>query len=116
MEEMHQHKVAQMIWSAEGSAGLLHKTTKPAAWRGETQILKQEEEDARLLDRCAAKREDWAKHWQCDESVEKVEDKPWKSEELKRLDKSATWSKCRGCTRQRQEWYATDSTRKLLWT
>ena len=29
MEEMHQHKGAQMIESAEGSAGLLHKITKP---------------------------------------------------------------------------------------
>ena len=38
-EDMHQHKVAQMIKSAEGSAGLLHKLTKPAAWRGGTQIL-----------------------------------------------------------------------------
>ena len=45
--------------------------------RGGTQIL-EEEEDARLLDRCEAKREEWAKHWQCDESVQKVEDRPWK--------------------------------------
>ena len=33
MEEMHQHKVAQMIKSAEGSAGLLHKISEPTAWR-----------------------------------------------------------------------------------
>ena len=33
MEEMHQHKVAQMIKSAEGSAGLWHKISKPTAWR-----------------------------------------------------------------------------------
>ena len=63
--------------SAEGSAGLLHKITKPTAWRGGTQILKKEKEDARLLDRSEAKREEWAKHWQCDESVQKVEGKPW---------------------------------------
>ena len=44
----------------------------------------QEEEDARLLDRCEAKRKEWAKHWQCDESVQNVEDKPWKNEELKK--------------------------------
>ena len=31
MEEMHQHKVAQMSKSAEGSAGLLHKISKPRA-------------------------------------------------------------------------------------
>ena len=41
MEEMHQHKVAQMIKSAEGSAGLLYKITKPTAWRGGAQILKK---------------------------------------------------------------------------
>ena len=33
MGELHQHKVAQMIDSAEGSAGLLHKITKPTARR-----------------------------------------------------------------------------------
>ena len=69
MEEMHQQKVAQMIKSAEGSAGVLDKITKPTAWRGVTQILKKEEEDARLLDGCEAKRKDGAKHWQCDEDV-----------------------------------------------
>ena len=35
MEEMHQHKVAQMIKSAEGSAGLLHNISEPTAWRRE---------------------------------------------------------------------------------
>ena len=44
-----QQKVRQMIKSAEGSARLLHKITKPTAWRGGAQILKKEEEDARLL-------------------------------------------------------------------
>ena len=34
MEEMHQQKVEQMIKSAEGSAGLLHKITKQTS-RGE---------------------------------------------------------------------------------
>ena len=33
MEELHQHKVAQIIKSAEGSDGLLHKITKPTPWR-----------------------------------------------------------------------------------
>ena len=76
MEEMHQHKVTQMIKSAEGSAGLLHKITKPTAWRGRTQILKKEE-DARLSDRCEAKRKKWAKHLQCNGNVQILEDKPW---------------------------------------
>ena len=58
MEELHQHKVAQMIKSAEGSAGLL-QITKHTAWRGGAKMLK-EEEDARLLDRCEAKSEEWA--------------------------------------------------------
>ena len=53
-----------MIESAEGSAGLLHKNSKPAARRGGAQILK-EEEDAKLLDRCEAKMKEWAKHWRC---------------------------------------------------
>ena len=88
MEEMHQKRVAQTTKSAEGSAGLLHKIMKPAAWRGETQIRKTEAEDARLLDRCAAKRKELAKHWQCDESVHKVEDKPWSNEELRRLEEA----------------------------
>ena len=41
-----------MIVSAEGSAGLLHKITKPTMWRREVQILEKEEEDAELLERC----------------------------------------------------------------
>ena len=61
MGEMHQHKVARMIKSAEGSAGLLHKITKPTPWRREAQILEKEEEDAGLLGRCEAKIEEWAK-------------------------------------------------------
>ena len=88
MEEMHQHKVAQMIKSAEGSAGLLHKNSKPTAWRKGVQILVNEEEDARLLDRCEAKRKEWAKHWQCDEEVQKVEEKLWKNEELRKLEEA----------------------------
>ena len=35
MEEMDQQKVTQMIKSAEGSAGLLHKITKPRRRRCE---------------------------------------------------------------------------------
>ena len=61
MEEMHQQKVEKMIKSAEGSAGLFHKITKPTMWRRGVQILEKEEEDARLLDRCEAKRKDCSK-------------------------------------------------------
>ena len=41
VEEMHQQKVEQMIKSAEGSAGLLHKITKPTPRRGGAQILEE---------------------------------------------------------------------------
>ena len=59
MEEMHQRKVVKMIKSAEGSAGPFHKITKPTAWRGGAHTdLEEEEEDARLLDRCEAKRKE----------------------------------------------------------
>ena len=59
LEEMHQKKVEQMIKSAEGSAGRLHKITNPTPWRCGAQILKKEEEDVRLSDRCEAKRKEW---------------------------------------------------------
>ena len=88
MEEVQQQEVTQMIKSAEGSAVLLHKITKPTAWRGGAQILKKEEDDARLLDRCEAKKKEWVKHWQCDEEVQNVEDKPWKNVELKKLEEA----------------------------
>ena len=52
---MHQRKVEKMIKSAEGSAGLLHKITKPTMWRGGVQIFEKKEEDARVLDRFEAK-------------------------------------------------------------
>ena len=70
-----------MIDSAEGSAGLLHRITKPTAWRGGVlffQKKKKQEEDARSMDRCEAKRKEWAKHWQCGENVQNMEDKSWK--------------------------------------
>ena len=85
---MHQQKVSQMIKSAEGGAGFLHKNTKPTAWRGGAQVLEKEEEDVRLMNRCEAKRKEWAKHWQCDESVQNMKDKPWKNEELKNLEEA----------------------------
>ena len=47
--------------------------------------MKKGEEDARLLDHCEAKRKEWAKHWQCDEDVQNLED-TWESEELKKSE------------------------------
>ena len=52
------------------------------------QILVNEEEDARLLDRCAAKRKELAKHSQCDEEVQNVEEKSWKNEELRSAEEA----------------------------
>ena len=77
-----------MIKSAEGSVWRLYKITKPKAWRGGAQIL-EKEGDARLLDRCEANREWWAKHWQCEESVQNLDDKFWKNEELKKLEEAS---------------------------
>ena len=54
--------VKQMNKSAEGSAGFLHKITTPTTYRGGAEIFKKEEEDARLLDRCEAKRKEQANH------------------------------------------------------
>ena len=87
MEETHRRKVEKMIKSAEGSAGLLHKITKPTMWRRGVQILKKEE-DARLLDRCEAERKEWAKHLQCDEEMQNMENKPWRNEELKEYEEA----------------------------
>ena len=68
---------------------LLHKITKPTPWRSGAQILeKEEEEDAKLLDRCEAKRKESSKHWQCNEEVQNVQDKPWKNEELRRCEEA----------------------------
>ena len=53
----HQTCVSHMIKSADGGSGLLHKITKPTAWRG-VQILK-EGEDVEFLARCEEKRKEW---------------------------------------------------------
>ena len=67
----------------KGGSGLLDKITMPTMWRRGVQILTEEEEDVRLLDRCEAKRKECANRWQCDASVQNVSDTPWKNEELK---------------------------------
>ena len=120
MEELQQQKVNQMIKSAEGSAGLLHKITKPTAWRGRARILKKEE-DVRLLGVWEAKRKELAKHWQCGEDVQNAKEKPWTNEELRKLEealprtKECEFEKCRDCTRQRQECDVTAFTKKFSW-
>ena len=46
-------------------------------------------------DRCKAKRKEWAKHWQCHESVQNMKDKPWKNEELRKLEEALP--RLKGC-------------------
>ena len=41
-----------------------------------------------MLDRCEAKRKEWAKHWHCNEEVQDLEDKPWKNEVLKKPEEA----------------------------
>ena len=52
------------------------KNTKPTAWRGGVQILKEEEEDAKPSATCEEKKKEWAKHWQCDTEVQDLNDIP----------------------------------------
>ena len=54
--------------------------------RGGGEILKREEEDAKPSARCEEKTMECAKHWQCGEVVQERKDKPWRSEELKKLE------------------------------
>ena len=80
------------------------------------QILTEEEEDARLLDRCEAKRKEWAKHWQCDEEIQNMQNKPWRNEELKECEEALPGLEEGDCARQKQEWDVTDSIQQFFWT
>ena len=88
MEEMHQRKVQKMIKSAEGSAGPLHKITKPTMWRRGVQILKKGEEYANVLERCEAKRKAWSKHRWSNEEIQNMQNKPWRNVELKECEEA----------------------------
>ena len=72
---------------------MLHKITKPTAWRGGVQILKEEEEDSKHLASCEEKMKEWAEHWQCDTNVQDPNDEPWRNEELKKLVCRGYWKK-----------------------
>ena len=52
------------------------------------QILREEEEDARMSDRCEAKRKEWAKHWKCDEEILNMKNKSWRNDSLKEGDEA----------------------------
>ena len=75
-----------MIKSAEGSAGLLHKITKPTPWR--TGDLGRRRKKEVLLDRCEVTRREWSTHWQCDEDVQNMQDIHWRNEELRRCEEA----------------------------
>ena len=68
-EEEPQKLVSRMIASAQGGTGQLHKITEPTAWRGEVQIL-HEEENVKPSARCEEKRKELAKHWHSDTEVQ----------------------------------------------
>ena len=71
-----------IIKSADGRTDRLHKITKPTAWKGGVQILKEEEDDAKPFARREEKRKEWAKHWQRDTKMQNLKDKLWRNEEL----------------------------------
>ena len=76
----------RMMSSAEGGASFLHLSTKPASWRGGLQVLEDLEVDVKVMGTCDEKREEEAKHWQCDSEVRGVEDKPWRNVERRNLE------------------------------
>ena len=79
-EEYHLKLDSRMVARAEGAAGFLcTKSRKRASVGrvGETTPMK----------RCEEKREDWARHWQCDTEAQDMEDEPWRSEDIEALRK-----------------------------
>ena len=54
-KEDHQKPVSRMVASAEGGAGLVHKITRPTAWRRGGQVLEEVERDVRPLKGCEEK-------------------------------------------------------------
>ena len=95
MEEMHQQKVEKMIKQRRRQCWTSPQINEANNVEWRSADTEERQEDARLLDRCEAIWKDWAKHWQCDVSVQNVEDKPWENEELKKLGGSLTKSERR---------------------
>ena len=42
----------------------------------------------RLPDLCEVKRKVWSIHWQCNEEVQNMQDKPWRNDELRRCEEA----------------------------
>ena len=66
-----------------GKSRFLHKIPKSAAWKGGLRVLEECEEDVKHMTRCEEKRKEWAKRWQCDSALQSMEDKPWRTGELR---------------------------------
>ena len=111
MEELHQQRVTSDGQECCGKCWTrARKPRVPTAWTGGAQILKKEEEDARLLNSCEANMKEWAKQWQCDETVQNI----WRpshgtNEDLKKFEEALpryskrvrSWKKLRDCMRQK---------------
>ena len=65
-----------MIKSAEGRAGLLHKITKPTAWRGGAQILRERRRGRQAVGQSIGNVTKVCSIWR---------NKPWQNEELKQI-------------------------------
>ena len=72
--------------SADGSAGLLHRITKPTSWRGGVHLKGRKWTPGKWI--VAEKRKEWARHWQCDTSAQNQENTPWKNKELKKFEEA----------------------------
>ena len=105
MAELHQQRMNQMIKSAEGTAGLLHKFTKPTAWRG-AQIFNRRR-GCQVVGPLCSKEERMGKALTV--GRKRAERGGWKNGGLKTLEealprlKECELEKCRDCTRQKQE-------------
>ena len=61
-----------------------------------------------MLERCEAKRKEWSKHWQCNEEIQNMQNKPWRNEELKECEEALPWltegdlKRHQDCTRQKK--------------
>ena len=83
-----QRKVEKMIKSAEGSALLLPKIRSQRCGGGGVQILEKEEGDARLPDRCEAKRKECSIHLHCNEEIQSMQDEPWRNGGLRECEEA----------------------------
>eukprot|EP00974_Lingulodinium_polyedra_P098905 9586054-Lingulodinium_polyedra.AAC.1 len=78
VDAAHRRKAAEKLASwdkfleeiADGSAGMLHRISKPVQAWGEPEVCKNRHEDPQPLCRVEAKRADWAKVWRVDDPVQ----------------------------------------------